>query len=313
MMTFDAFRDKWLGVTASEGPNAMTRVDNTHPLGFFVGVDNLKKYQLMLISDFEPRNIASSRAISVAAGKRYDSKWAICFVLVEASVKEEFIHLCWDLVESSRNLSTSQDDINFVLTRFAKWQRLMELGHNGLMSAAAIKGLVGELLFLEHYAIEKYGPFIAVQGWMGPDKSDRDFVYADAWFEIKTADPSATEVTISSVEQLDTDTIGQLVVCFLEKTAPTESNSISLSAQVNAIRRLLEDHTAVLMVFENKLTNIGYIDRREYDDHVFVFRGRRCFEVNGSFPRLRRSTIPSAFQRVSYSISISAIANWELS
>lgn len=312
MMTFEEFQSKWHAVIANPAPNAMIRVDSNHPLSFFVGVDNLAKPQLMLISDFEPRQMVNSRAISVVAGKRQDARWAICFVLTGLSVKDEFMRLCWDLVDVSKSLNTSKDDINYVLMRFTKWQHLMEHGRSGLLSDSIIKGLVGELLFLEQEAFKNYGKPIAVQGWVGPNGADRDFVYADTWFEIKAADPSATAVGISSVEQLDIDQEGQLVIFFLESTSPTASASISLTEQVNRVRNQLQGDPEAALLFENKLLELGYIDRKEYNEYVFVERGRKFFCVNESFPRLRRKTVPIGVQRVEYSISLSAITAWEL-
>ena len=290
-MTIEAFREKWLGIQADESTNAMIRGDSTHPLPFFVGYDQQKRLKFMLLSEFEPRNLGKSRSIDVTARLRHDSKWAICFMLAERKLQEEFIHLCWDLFESSRILRASLDGISFVLERFAKWQRLMEHGYSGLLSFAAIKGLLGELVFLERYAIERYGSAVALQGWLGPDKADRDFVFSDLWYEIKTVDPSASEVSISSVEQLDTDKSGQLLVFYAEKTSPAESGSITLNAQVSLLRKLFRDHPAELMLFEDKLSSCGYIDRTEYDQYFFSFTGNRFFAVDHSFPRLRRKLL----------------------
>ncbi len=311
-MTIEVFREKWLGIQADGSSNAMIRGDSTHPLPFFIGYDQQKRLKFMLLSEFEPRSLGKSRSIDVAARQRQDNKWAICFMLAEGKLQEEFIYLCWDLFESSRIRRTSMDGVSFVLERFAKWQRLMELGYSGLLSLSEVKGLLGELIFLERYALGRYGAVVALQGWLGPDKADRDFVFSDLWYEIKTIDPSASEVSISSIEQLDTDKVGQLAVFYAEKTSPAESGSITLNAQVNLLRKLFRDHPSELMLLENKLASCGYIDRAEYDQYVFSFRGNRFFEVNCSFPRLRRKEIHLAIQKVSYSISISAIVNWEI-
>ncbi len=312
MMIFDVFMEKWNGIKACDGNNAMMRVDDAHPLDFFMGLDSIGRCQLMLISSFEPHNMIKSRAIDVAVGKRHDERWAICFILIESGVKPEFIRLCWDLVESSRTLGTTQDDINFVLVRFTKWQRLMEQGRDGILSAAIMKGLLGELIFLEQFAFKKYGIEVAVRGWMGPEQGDRDFVYNDTWYEIKSVDPSAKEVSISSIEQLDVESAGRLIVYFLEKTSLHEENAISLMAQVNMIRKKLNEHSVTMHLFETKLFNIGYLDCKEYDEQSYICRNKRCFDVNSSFPRLRKSGIAAEIQRASYALSLSGITRWEL-
>lgn len=312
MTTYDEFVKKWNGITAFNDGNAMMRVDSLHPLDFFIGIDNENQLQLMLLSSFEPQLITKSRAINVAIGKRHDERWAICFILNEKSVKDEFVKLCWDLFESSRTFGNTKDDINCVLARFVKWQRLMALGHDGLLSASSIKGLLGELLFLEKYALAAYDICTAVQGWTGPEKSDRDFVYSDQWCEIKSVDPGASEVGISSVEQLDANDEGRLIVFLLEKTSPTENGSVTLTAQIDGIRSLVRRNPAALNMFEDKLLDAGYIDRREYNDIAYALRGVRRYKVDDSFPHLRRSSIPKEIQKAAYTLSIAAISKWEL-
>ena len=264
MMTFNELRDKWSRIKICQGNNAMTRVDNNHPLDIYIGLDSLQQLQIMLITEQEPNSLPNSRAIYVTIGKRQDEKWAVCFALIEGGMKEQFMHLCWDLIESSRNHGKNQANINYLLNRFAKWQRLLQLGHGGLLSVPAIKGLLGELMFIEKRAFDLYGKLTAIQGWVGPEKLDRDFVYSDRWFEIKAVDPSASEISISSIEQLDVDSTGNLVVCFLEKTSKEDDSSISLIKQVNVIRDILQGEPAALRLFENKLLYAGYIDRQVF-------------------------------------------------
>lgn len=312
MMTFNELRDKWSRINICPGSNAMTRVDNSHPLDIYIGLDSLQQLQIMLITEQEPNSLPNSRAIYVTIGKRQDEKWAVCFALIESGMKEQFIHLCWDLIESSRNQGKNQANIDYLLNRFLKWQRLLQLGHEGLLSGPAIKGLLGELIFLEIHAFELYDKITAIQGWVGPEKLDRDFVYSDRWYEIKAVDPSASEISISSIEQLDVDLTGHLVVCFLEKTSREDDSGVSLTKQVKKIRDILQNDLGALTLFENKLLYAGYIDHQNYEKYVFSFRNIRNFEVNASFPRLRRETIPPEIQKVSYTLSLAAIKDWEL-
>lgn len=312
MTTYHEFVKKWSGINAFNSGNAMMRVDSLHPLDFFIGIDNEKQPQLMLVSSFQPQLIMQSRAINVTIGKRHDDRWAICFILNEKSVKEEFFKLCWDLFESSKNFGKTKDDINSVLTRFIKWQRLMALGHDGLLSSSSIKGLLGELLFLEKYALDANDMYTAVQGWTGPEKTDRDFVYSDKWYEIKAVDPGASEVSISSVEQLDTDDEGRLIIFLLEKTSSTEKGALTLTTQIDIIRTLIHENPAALKIFEDKLLDAGYIDRTEYNDIAYALRAVRQYTVNESFPRLRRGSISKEIQKATYTLSIASIAKWEL-
>ena len=73
----------------------------------------------------------------------------------------------------------------------------------GVFDLYELRGLVGELLYLERVAIPKYGIEAAVACWVGPKGADQDFVSQDKRIEVKTIREGADRVRISSAEQLD--------------------------------------------------------------------------------------------------------------
>lgn len=95
------------------------------------------------------------------------------------------------------------------------------------MSANAQKGLIGELLYLE-YLIDQNGVKHAFESWVGPDGSDQDFLLDDSWTEVKTTTISSDSINISSLEQLDRDDFGRLVVYFMDKVDSPNKSTITL-------------------------------------------------------------------------------------
>jgi hypothetical protein len=310
-MTKNEFEQKWNALPRNQGEEIFQMVDSDHPLSFYFRQNALGNKEMLLISAYEPQNIKGSKLLLIEIGKRKDMQWATRFKLLRREEEAVFVHLCWDLVESSRDKTDDKKGMAFVFERFIKWQRLMQLGGSGLLSESEIKGLIGELLFLESFILSGHDKRIAVDGWQGAEKTDRDFAFNNCWYEIKATNPGAVSVRISSIEQLDTDEAGQLIVYFLEKTSSTENSAFTLKKLVDRLRTIISDDAAVLSMFESKLLNAHYIDLKEYDETYYVLRGQACYQVDDHFPRVRRSMLSNAVIKLSYDLSLSNLSEWE--
>lgn len=66
-----------------------------------------------------------------------------------------------------------------------------------LLSASEIKGLLGELFFLQTYLAPMYGIEKAAISWTGPRLLPQDFIIDDIWYEVKTISSSRDSVKIS--------------------------------------------------------------------------------------------------------------------
>lgn len=114
----------------------------------------------------------------------------------------------------------------------------------------------------------------AVQGWVGPDGADQDFVYADSWHEVKSVGVSADSVKISSLEQLANTDPGELVVMLIDKCAPERSNAVSLGEQVDRTFRRVHENDDAYSLLESKLMRYGFIDLPEYREQNMYARGK---------------------------------------
>ena len=108
---------------------------------------------------------------------------------------------------------------------------------NILLSEQEIKGLIGELFFLKNYLIKKIGYYDALEAWIGPSYATQDFVLKNEWYEIKTTSINSQEISISSVEQLDTINKGKLVVLYLDKTSALDDNKLTINEIVLNIKK----------------------------------------------------------------------------
>lgn len=309
LMKIDEFQSKWQSVAAAKG--SYQRIDAEHPLDFYIGKSADEFKELILVTQYEPSKMKSSKSVEVIKGKRKDGKWAVQIKLLKAEHEDVFIHLCWDLIESSRKVINQLQGLETVIARFIKWQKLMEYAGGGL-SDEVIKGVIGELTYAKHILVNKYDLDTIVTSWLGPDGADRDFTFSDTWTEVKAIGSGKLTIGISSIEQLDTSVEGLLAVATVDETSPVDEKGFSFASIINDFRALLKASPSALFKFEDKLVSLGYYDRKEYEEKFYVFKGFRFFKVDNCFPRLNRETVRVEIARVKYDILLSAIEDWEI-
>lgn len=290
----------------TQGIDSFRRVDEDHPLDIYLGRDTSARTSMLLISKSVPMQIYSSHLIGISIGKRVDGAWALSFCLLDNQYQDMFFHFCDDIINATRDIKDKSQGTTFVCLRYLKWQEMLKKNSSGLLSFSEIKGLIGELVFLKEILFDKYGKNVALQSWIGPDKADQDFVCADSWYEVKATVSGAATVKISSIEQLDTNNDGELVVVYLDKTSYANPNRITLNSIVDEIENNLENGEQ-RQLLRDILIRQGYIHRNEYDEHGFVCTVINRYLVNQSFPVLRKKDIPTAIANSNYSLSLSAI------
>ena len=293
----------------AQGIDSFRRVNEEHPLDIYLGKDASARSSMLLISKSEPMQIYSSRIIGISIGKRADSTWALSFSLLDNQYQDMFFHFCDDIINSTNDIKEKAQGTSFVCNRYLKWQEMLKKNSSGLLSFSEIKGLIGELVFLNEILFSKYGKKVALQSWIGPDKADQDFVCADSWYEIKVTVSGASTVKISSIEQLDTESNGELVVVYLDKTSYANPNRITLNGIVDKIDKKLESGEE-RRVFGDVLIRQGYVHRNEYDELGFVCTNINRYNVTQSFPAMRKKDLPAAIANSNYLLSLPAIQNF---
>ena len=312
MISMAMIDSAWAAITPQKGQNIVRRVDPTHPVDFFIGYDETCAMQLLLLADELPDLPPSSLQVLVRANPRKDGKYAICFSLVNHSLKDTFISLCWDIVASTYKAQTQKAGIEAAINRFSKWLILMAKGRNSKLSDAVARGLVGELAVLRDVCIPKYGSPQSVTGWIGPLHADRDFEYEDEWIEVKSVSLSSELVSISSFDQLDIDRMGTLVLAKIEKTADSDTDAISLNSLVRDIEALLENNQDALSTFRVRLALIGYDASDEKTEELFHLYGYEKYIVYDDFPRIRKSKLTREISNGEYTLSIATLSPWKM-
>lgn len=309
-----SLENRWQAMPAQPAANAFQRIDDAHPLDFYLGRDVSGEWLLLLITA-EPAGFSrETRAIQVLSRKRGDGKWAMLFRLMKPELGKLFALVCEDLIESSRCNPDPAHPSTFVLTRFARWQRLLERGDSGLLDDAALRGLVGELLYLESVLMPEWGGGQAVAGWSGPSGADRDFCFPDREIEVKTVREGADRILVSSAEQLDlAGKPLELALVVLDDALPgAVSEAFTLLDLVGRMKKALSSDQVALDLLESRLMDAGLVLREEYGERAFVFRRTRLFRVGEGFPSIRRSELPVGIGKVGWELLVQSILSFEV-
>ncbi len=125
-----------------------------------------------------------------------------------------FTTMILDILHSLLNVSKPRL-FETLLRRIRLWQAFMERDTRPLSQEEEV-GLIGELTCLERLIESGLAPSTAVEAWIGPQHGLQDFALDERAIEIKsTTAAKGFCVTIHSLEQLDWQRAGSLVLCGL--------------------------------------------------------------------------------------------------
>jgi hypothetical protein len=297
--------ERWSHLQPGPDEPSFQRVDELHPLDLYLGIDASSDRMLMLLTSSEPHPSIQFRGLEIVLNRRHDRRWALIVRLKDASLLTPFAYLCSDLIDSSRDLKDGPAAARHIIARLRRWQQMFDQTGKGILDDSSIRGLVGELLFLERFVLVHFPKKFALEGWIGPLDADQDFRLGPTAFEIKAVRSGAQTVAISSLEQLDiSEGTLFLVLITLDTVTADTSESVSLAGLVKRIRTGLAEDSDASDLFETRLTAVGYQDLPIYAEMNFVCAEVKQFAVVDGFPRMIRKSAPAGVARASYDIWI---------
>lgn len=288
-------------------PSCYILVDDKHPLKLYIGADEAGNYALEYRGMFKPSAIKSSSIIGI---RNYVKNGYNCLVisLLDHSLLDTFGIFANDLVEATRSAIDDKNGYQLITNRYYTWRKMFHQ-KSRLLDEKEIMGLVGELLFLRDTIIPMCGTAKAMSAWSGQEKTKKDFSVGQTWFEIKTINYGKDSVRISSLEQLDSQLDGHLVVYHLEKMSPayTGIRINSLCQEILSILTSLETKD----IFLGKLASAGFTFESEYDEFVYEKKLQEQYLVDNRFPKLSKSIIPEGVAKVQYDLLLVTIAQYK--
>lgn len=307
----------WSSIEIPRANLNVLRVSATHPLPLYWGKDSLGAYNFLadIPSDAAPNKKDLPELIGIRTAVFSSGGSAkLVFTLNDTQDWGIFLALCTDLIHASEKAESPASAVKIILRRLVRWREFLKRPRNEAMTEAKLKGLIGELLFLENPLATKFGWDYAVSFWKGPEGAPQDFAVHNTAVEVKCqAGSSRPFIEITSVEQLN----AQLPRFFLavQTLASADKNDVSgftLNSLVSRLRAGMADASnASQEVFETLLFQAGYLPLPDYDEKSFQLVCTHSFEVRESFPRLKADDIPDGVEKISYQLSLDAIAPFE--
>lgn len=279
------------------------RVGQNRDINLYIGKDENGQFAFEFRGQFSPIRLYGSDVISVSQTKEKDFL-SIRFSLENSSLLEYFCTFCQDLVDSTLAIKDDNTTYKILHSRFLSWKKLFK-PNNGNLTEFEIMGLIGELLFFQNFMMPQYGIQKSLDSWMGPEKTHKDFSTDDVWYEIKAINSGKESVRISSLEQLDSDIDGYLVLYSLERMSPSFTG-IKLNGLVDNILSKITSHIQKEM-FISKLELYGFDFSPEYDNYVYMLINTVHYLVSDKFPRLVRTKIPVSINKIQYEIILAEI------
>lgn len=304
MKTFKELESQW---NQCKGKGQIL-VDAKHPLRMFLNINNKGNKELLIPVPRFNTTFKSTVAIGMNNYHSPEGKF-LAIELIRSDLESEYMSMCFDLIESSRSYGTATESRKQLFNSLKKWYYLFSEINSGLLPDNEIRGLMGELNYIISELKAGREDTIIINAWQIFKNSSRDFIFDDTWSEIKTNESTKDYVTVSSIEQLDHETEGQLVVYQIEKRDFNDPESISLNDLVKQIQNDIGFEAET--IFNQKLLSKGYTYNEEYDNYRFAFVGTIIYLVADDFPRLMRKNLPLAIWRSTYDLKLDLIERWK--
>jgi hypothetical protein len=227
--------------------------------------------------------------------------------LIDSELKDIFSLFIENIIEKIIDLSTENEAITKTSNVIQKWKKLFDKINNQGLTIEQQKGLLGELLFIHDLIDNNLNLDYVLNCWTGPDFEDKDFTFGATCFEIKFTTSKIPRIKITSERQLDTTNIDKLFLnCFTCESL--KEKGVSLNSVVDTIREKINQNTATLKYFNERLESADYLEEHtENYNAQYGVKTRSVYEVGDSFPKLTNSNLPSGVYDTSYFIENSAI------
>lgn len=297
----------WIGLgPASPSRVKAKRVSEALQHDFFWACNSEGRYTFLLSlnadgGDWGPPPELRGIAIGYYRGERQFQ-----LVLNDSSDWEMFYVLCHDLMQATDQADTPRALMDAMMARLLRWQRLLSRGPRRILDDQAIRGLIGELLFLRNELLPRFRAH-AIDFWQGPDRLPQDFVVGGYLFEVKThLTGDAPKISIASPSQLWSGGAPLfLVVTPLAHCGRQTQGAVTLPELVDELAKQLAGKPQ-LETFEARLADFGYVPYPEYLDATYSAGSTSCFEIREGFPKIVSGAIPDGLEDVRYAIRIDA-------
>ncbi len=253
------------------------------------------------------KNLVTVHGIDVDLRGGEPGKQRLVLTLDQQVDRDLFEGLCRTLASALERAVDSASSLAVALAHIRRWKTFLS-GRNQYLSAEEVRGLFAELTFLLELIERLPSSAVAVEAWLGAERSHQDFIFGNMAVEIKSlTGTERSTVRISSEDQLDSLNDALFLRIYRLSSLSDALGAQSLNQLVTAVQAKLGEAEAV-EALDRKLVAHSYAPLPNYDAPLYVVSDVRSYRVGDGFPRLIRSQLPEGIGQVAYDIRLEAIA-----
>ena len=203
-----------------------------------------------------------------------------------------------------RSGGTESEHVALIIDRISGWQRFMSREDEGILSAEAELGLLGELQVLRSLINAGISAIDAIEWWRGPTDSLHDFVCPRGDIEVKSSTKSGLfSANVATLDQLDESTVQPLYLAAVQFSL--SGAGLRLPQHIDSVRLLMGSDQSVITSFEGRLLSAGYHQTlASRYQRQFSYLLSSFYEVCGEFPRLTKGSVRTGVVDANYRIEI---------
>jgi REP element-mobilizing transposase RayT len=293
-----------------------TKIEDIPHLNCYAGTNHITGQHLYIMS--------VSKNVEIPELKKYRFKGVEIFpietdhfcelniYLLDNDLKDIFSLFIQNILEDIAESVTENEAITKTLNVVSKWKKLFDqINFNGL-SIEQQKGLIGELLFVNHLLDHRKSPTAILNAWTGPDFEDKDFVFGATGVEIKLTSSKYPKLKITNEGQLDTQNLKELFL-ILYTVENVKENGFTLNSLIYQTLQKLSANIDELNFFNEKLFLAGYLeeDKKHYNK-MYSLKKTYSYSVSEEFPKIIKDNLPVGVYNTSYFIELSAVENFSV-
>nr|WP_314498694.1 PD-(D/E)XK motif protein [uncultured Chryseobacterium sp.] len=293
-----------------------TRIEDILHLNCYAATNHITGQHLYIMS--------VSKNVEIPELKNYRFKGVEIFIfgtddfselniyLLDNDLKGLFSLFIQNILEDIDESVTETEAVIKTLNVISKWKKLFDkINFNGL-SIEQQKGLIGELLFINHLLDYHKSPSTILNAWTGPDFEDKDFVFGAIGIEIKFTSSKYPKLKITNEGQLDAQNLNELFL-ILYTVEDVKENGFTLNSLIYQTQQKLFVNIDELKFFNERLMFLGYFeDDNEHYNKMYSLKKIYTYSVSEEFPKIIKSQLPIGVYNTSYFIELSAVENFSV-
>ena len=130
---------------------------------------------------------------------------------------------------------------------------------------------------------------------------NKDFVFENEWYEVKTKSINKDYVHISNNMQLESSEPGLLIVVSCQKTSELSNSAYSL---MRLHRSIIEEICSdeLLEIYLEKLAHLHFIPDEFYEEPLFDIAKPKYYCVDSQFPKVKKEKDDKAIFNIKYDL-----------